>query len=69
MQFYNSMSIKFIDIELEASLLIANNLNIYAYDAYLIACAIENHCPLISLDNGLIQAAKSVGASTMEIKS
>jgi len=67
-QIYDSISITFLDVELEESLLIAEKLNIYAYDAYLIACSLKNHCPLISLDNGLIQAAKHFGINVVEIK-
>lgn len=67
-QLYDTISITFIDIELEESLLIADKLNIYAYDAYLIACALKNHCQLITLDNGLISAAKNFGVKTLEIE-
>src|SRR5579862_488793 len=61
MQIYDSISITFVDVDLEESLLIADKLNIYAYDAYLITCALKNHCQLITLDNGLISAAKNFG--------
>jgi predicted nucleic acid-binding protein len=67
-QLYDSISITFVDVELEESLLIADKLNIYAYDAYLIACSLKNHCPIISLDNGLIQAAKNFGVKTVEVE-
>ncbi len=67
-QLYDSIPITFIDVELEESLLIVDKLNIYAYDAYLIACSLKNHCPLISLDNGLIQAAKNFGVNTVEVE-
>lgn len=67
-QLYNTISITFIDIELEESLLIADKLNIYAYDAYLIASALKMHCQLITLDNGLISAAKNFGVKILEIK-
>lgn len=66
-QIYDSIAINFIDVELEESLLIAEKLNIYAYDAYLIASALKNHCQLASLDNGLITAAKSLGVKILEI--
>lgn len=67
-QLYDSISITFVDVELEETLLIADKLNIYAYDAYLIACSLKNHCPLITLDNGLIQAAKNFGVNIVEIE-
>jgi predicted nucleic acid-binding protein len=66
-QIYESISIELVAVELEESLLIADKLNIYAYDAYLIACALKNHCPLISLDNGLIAAAKNLGVRIIEV--
>ncbi|TAK72651.1 MAG: PIN domain-containing protein [Gammaproteobacteria bacterium] len=68
-QIYDSISITMVDIELEEALLIADKLNIYAYDAYLIACALKNHCPLVSLDNGLVTAAKNFGVKILEIES
>lgn len=67
-QLYDSISMTFVDVELEESLLIADKLKIYAYDAYLIACSLKNHCPLISLDNALIQAAKNFGVNTVEVE-
>lgn len=67
-QIYEGISINFNDVELEESLLIADKLNIYAYDAYLIACALKYHCPLISLDNGLVAAAKNLGVKILEIQ-
>ena len=66
-QIYNSIVLTFVDVELEETLLIADKLNIYAYDAYLILCALKNHCPLITLDNGLIIAAKNFGIQVLEI--
>jgi predicted nucleic acid-binding protein len=42
-------------------------LNIYAYDAYIIACAVNQNCSLLSLDTGLIRAAKFAGVSVLEI--
>lgn len=67
-QLYDSIPIKFVDVDLEETLLIADRLRIYAYDAYLIACSIKHHCPLISLDNGLLQAAKKLGVNIVEIE-
>jgi predicted nucleic acid-binding protein len=41
--------------------------DLYAYDAYIIACAQENQCSLISLDKGLLQAARVAGVSFLEV--
>ena len=47
---YSRIQIRFMDTELEESLTIAYALGIYAYDAYLIRCAVKYNSPLISLD-------------------
>ncbi len=67
-QIYDAIPIQFVDIALEDALLIVDKLQIYAYDAYIISCAIKYHCELISLDNGLITAAKNLGVKTREIQ-
>ncbi len=51
---YNRIPIRFIDINLAASLQIAAEYDLYAYDAYIITCARENRCSLISLDKALM---------------
>jgi hypothetical protein len=47
---YRQIPIRFVDVELEESLKIAGELGIYAYDAYLIRCALKYRAPLISLE-------------------
>jgi len=42
-------------------------LNLYAYDAYIINCAIQHHAPLISLDRKLLAAADKAGAAVVEM--
>lgn len=59
--------IRFYDIDLEFALELSNQLNIYAYDAYFIACASKYNGALISLDQGLINAAKNFGIKTVEV--
>ena len=41
--------------------------NLYAYDAYVICCAMVNRCALISLDTGLVQAAKLAEVDIVEV--
>ena len=47
---YAKIPIRFIEIGLKESLAIASKHNLYAYDAYVIACAQSERCKLISLD-------------------
>lgn len=67
-QAYNKIPIRFVDVELEQSLEIAEMANIYAYDAYLIRCAIRYKSPLISLDRNLVDAAKRMKVNIVEVK-
>lgn len=64
---YRQIPIRFVDVELEDSLKIAGVLGIYAYDAYLIRCALKYRSPLISLDGSLIESAKQMKAELIEV--
>ena len=64
---YQQIPIRFVDVELEESLKIADTLGIYAYDAYLIRCALKYKSPLISLDRKLVNAAKEMKARVIEV--
>jgi len=64
---YNNILLRTVDIELDEALKLADTLNIYAYDAYLIRCAIKYKAPLLSLDQSLIHAAKSIKAQIVEV--
>jgi predicted nucleic acid-binding protein len=65
---FDSMQIKLADVDLTKTMQIVDELKIYAYDAYMIACALENNCSLITLDRGLAHAAKVVGVSIREVE-
>ena|SRR2546430_4295750 len=64
---YEDIPIRFLDVDLAAALKIASDLSIYAYDAYLIVCARENGAPLLTLDRGLIKAARHLGVKVLEV--
>lgn len=64
---YRRIPIRFVEVELEDALEIADALGIYAYDAYLIRCALKFKSPLISLDRGLVRAAKVMGVNVVEV--
>jgi predicted nucleic acid-binding protein len=65
---YQQIPIRFVDVELEETLKIANALGIYAYDAYLIRCALKYRSPLISLDRNLVNAAKEMKVKVIEVR-
>jgi hypothetical protein len=53
--------------DLSASLKIAAELSIYAYDAYLIAGARQHNEPLLTLIEVWPQAAKRIGVQVLEV--
>ena len=64
---YRQIPLNLMEVDLVQAVELASQLNIYAYDAYIIACAINQQCPLLSLDAGLIRAAQGVGINVLEV--
>jgi predicted nucleic acid-binding protein len=64
---YGQIPIRFVDVDLTEALEVAADYDLYAYDAYIIACARENQCGLISLDRGLLHAAKTARVHVVEV--
>ncbi len=64
---YQSIPIRFVNVELIDSLQIAHHLNIYAYDAYLVRCAEKYRAPLLTLDASLRRRAADYGIQIMEV--
>lgn len=65
-QVYRQIPLQLIDVDLAEALELADRLNLYAYDAYLLCCARQTRTALITLDNGLKNAARSCGVSIQE---
>ena len=68
LQIFKNISLTYIDVQLESTLQLAKQLNIYAYDAYFINCALEYGVPLISLDKALCRHAITMGITVLEVK-
>jgi predicted nucleic acid-binding protein len=66
-QLYRQIPIRWVEVELEEALKIANELGVSAYDAYLIRCALKYKAPLLSVDRELIRAAKRAKARAIEV--
>jgi predicted nucleic acid-binding protein len=64
---YEEIPIRFVEIDLSTAMELAADHNLYAYDAYILTCARENRCSLISLDKGLLRAARRAGLSIVEV--
>ena len=66
---YEQMTFRFIDVDLGQALEISDRLGIYAYDAYVLACALNMRSPLLTLDLRLTDAAPLIGVQVLEIES
>jgi predicted nucleic acid-binding protein len=62
---YREIPIKLVEVDLAQSLAIAGRFRMYAYDAYLLTCAIQYRTPLMSLDRPLQEAARQLGIQVL----
>ena len=65
---YQKITFRYIDIGLDQSLELSERLDIYAYDAYVLACALNLRLPLLTLDKRLSNAAAALEIQTLEIQ-
>lgn len=54
---FNGVPLELRQIDVGSALMVAARQRLYAYDAYVIQCAIEARCQLLSLDKGQSAAA------------
>lgn len=66
-QIYQDISMEVIEINLIDAIRLASKRNIYAYDAYILQCAMEHHIPLITLDRDLAEIARKEGVQVIEV--
>jgi predicted nucleic acid-binding protein len=66
-EIYRQISIRLVEVELEDSLEIAEEQGIYAYDAYLLRCAVKYKRPLLSLDQNMTTVARQMGIHVLEV--
>lgn len=64
---YSKIPLRFFEVDLSASLRIANQYRIYAYDAYFLECARKFNLPLVTIDNGLLSVAKEMNIKIIEV--
>jgi len=67
-EIYSHIPIRNADVEMDEAVRIAAESNIYAYDAYMIRCAIRYNARLLSLDKTLLETARKLGVETMEVE-
>ncbi len=67
-EIYHKIPVRYAETELEDTLRIAAEYNIYSYDAYLLRCALKYNAPLISLDRNLVRIAKEMNVVVIEVQ-
>ena len=65
---YLQIPVRFVEVELTESLELASELDLYAYDAYLLQCALKYRLPLLTLDHRLTLAAKEKRIQVLEVE-
>jgi predicted nucleic acid-binding protein len=64
---YAAIPIRQADLPLEQAVELAARLNVYAYDAYVLACALNHSAPILSLDGGLKARARELKLNVLEV--
>ena len=62
----NTIPVRLMSIDILQALKLAIDYNIYAYDAYFLQCAINQSCPLLTLDKGMKKVAKELNIQILE---
>jgi predicted nucleic acid-binding protein len=68
LQIFKTIPIRLVDVDLGQAVAIANEMNLYAYDAYMVEVAVRYHSPLLTLDKRLADAAKNRGLETILVR-
>ena len=64
---YQEIDLEIAEVSLVEAIRLASRFNIYAYDGYILQCAIENNLPLMSLDRDMLTIANRAGIRTIEV--
>jgi len=64
---FNSIHLRYIEPDFVKVLKLSKQINIYAYDAYILECAIRHKAPVLTLDKNLMASAQSLKIETLEV--
>ena len=67
LQAYQSIPLRLVDVDLNIATKLAAEMDIYAYDAYVLACADSLNSPLLTLDNSMRRFAQGRGLKLLEV--
>ena len=64
---FNEIPVRYVDVDLHESLVVAGQHGIYAYDAYLLASAMRYKAPLLTLDRQMVRMATEMCIDVLEV--
>lgn len=64
---FDVIPIRYLGVDFVQALKLADDYNIYAYDAYFLDCALRHNKPLMTLDKRLAKCARAIGIDVWEI--
>jgi predicted nucleic acid-binding protein len=66
-EIFYSIPIRYVETDITKALRLSKEINMYAYDAYILDCAIRYKSPLLTLDLKLKKAAQSIKIDALEV--
>lgn len=64
---FNSIQLRYLEPDFVKVLKISKQTNTYAYDAYILDCAIRHKAPVLTLDKKLKISAQNLNIDTLEV--
>jgi predicted nucleic acid-binding protein len=64
---YDDIPIQRVQVPLLEAIRVADQYDLYAYDAYMLVAGRRHRAPLLTLDGGLKEAARSFGIDLVEV--
>ena len=62
---YQQIPLTKIEVDLAVAVQLADRFQMYAYDAYLLACALSQRTPLLTLDRALMAIARQINIEVL----
>ena len=68
LEILDSIPLQYVSVDMANALSIAAQVNVYAYDAYFLDCALRHAAPLLTLDRTLGRAAAALGVNLVSLE-
>ncbi len=68
LKIFDSIPLQYVNVDMANVLSIAAQVNAYAYDAYLLDCALRHTAPLLTLDRTLRRAADELNINLVNLE-